>query len=224
MNNENYIDYTVENDTEVIVSAPKKKYSATKIVAMVLGIVAAFGYLYYAIQNVFLPYAEQFELINEYKNSGMMEVGFAIMLPYYVSIALVVAIIVAPIVGSLLPEKFKSTSLILIALPIAWQSIDIIPALISYLTQGTAFGELIMFFVICISSLMLLASAILTANCGKCKDDLKDEDFEVEYFEYEDDGVIVEEAMEIPEEIVEEVEEIFEEVSEEIKEEASEEN
>lgn len=230
MNNENYIDYMVEDENEIITFKEPKKYSVMKIIAMVLGIIGALGYLYFAIQNVFQPYAENFKLINDYKASGMMEVTFSIMLPYYVSIALVIALIVCPIVGSLLPEKCKSASIILIMFPVSWQVINVIPAVISYIAQGAPMAELYIYFIICVSSLMLLASAILTALT---KDEYdywcNDDEFDVEYYDYDDEDFNAEEFLEgieenleveeISEETEETVSEIFEEVAEEIKEE-----
>lgn len=227
MNNENYLDYMVEEDQELMFEKKQSKYPAVKIISIVLGIIASLCYLYYAIENVYKPYIEQFGLINEYKNSGMMEVTFSIYLPYYVSMILVAALIIAPLVGALLPSKFKSASLVLLMLPVSWQTIDVIPAFLSYMGQGTGIAELYMFLIVITASICALTSAILTLfikNTCDCDDCM------VEFYEYDDseieeltslDGVetFAETASEEEiEEATEEVEELFNEVKEEIEE------
>ena len=109
-------------------------------------------------------------------------------------------------------------------LPVSWQTFDLIPALISYLSQGAPVSELKIYFIVCISGLLCLASAILTATI-KNKEEAIDDEFEIEYFEEYDDG-IEETKEDIYEEIIEDAKEeageLFEEVAEEIKEEIEE--
>lgn len=223
MDNNNYIDYMVDEEIDVTENNKQKSYPVMKIIAMVLGILGGLGFIYFAISNVFQPYMEQFKMIEQYKQMGNAP-RFIDLLPYYISMILVSLLALSPIVGSILPVKFKSTSLILTMLPVSWQTFDLIPALISYLSQGAPVSELKIYFIVCISGLLCLASAILTATI-KNKEEAIDDEFEIEYFEEYDDG-IEETKEDIYEEIIEDAKEeageLFEEVAEEIKEEIEE--
>ncbi len=224
MDNNNYIDYMVDEEIDVNANNKEKNYPVMKIIAMVLGILGGLGFIYFAISNVFQPYMEQFKMIEQYKQMGNAPT-FMDLLPYYLSMGLVSILALSPIVGSLLPVKFKSTSLILTMLPVSWQTFDLIPAIVSYLSQGAPIAELKIYFIVCISGLLCLASAIITAVI-KNKEAETDDEFEIEYYEEYQDGVEEDTQEDIYEEIIEDAKEeageLFEEVLEEVKEETEE--
>ena len=223
MDTNNYIDYMVDEEIDVYADNKEKNYPVMKIIAMVLGILGGLGLIYFSIENIFQPYFEQFKMFEQYKEMGN-PITFMNILPFYLSMFFVSVLALSPIVGSLLPVKFKSTSLILTMLPVSWQTFDLIPTILSYLSQGAPVSELKVHFIVCISGLLCLTSAILTAVIKSGKKEADDE-FEVEYYEEYDDGVeeIKEDIYEeIIEDAKEEAGELFEEVLEEVKEDTEE--
>lgn len=223
MDTNNYIDYMVDEEINVTKNNKEKSYPVMKIIAMVLGILGGLGFIYFAIENVFQPYMEQFKMFEQYKQAGN-PITFMNLLPFYLSMFFVAILAISPIVGSVLPVKFKSTTLILTMLPVSWQTFDLIPAIVSYISQGAPLSELKIYFIVCISGLLCLASAILTAVI-KNKEAVIDDEFEIEYYEEYENGT-EEPAEDIYEEIIEDAKEeageLFEEVAEEIKEEIEE--
>lgn len=221
-NNENYLDYMVEEEVAIQPKNKIKSYPLTKILALALGVVGGLCLLYYVIE-VYKQYFEQFKMIEEYKTMGMV-IGFKDMFPYYLSMGLMAVMCLAPIVGGVLPIKFKSTSIILLTLPVSWQLINVLPSLFAQLAQPAEGASLAIYYVITIGSLLCLAAAILNTFGGKtntCSCEVEDEDIDIEYFEYEDDAIFDYDTMETDEE-AEDVVEISEEAADETEESATE--
>jgi len=200
-----------------------KNYPAIKIVAMIMGIISAGLFTYYAADFA----TQYFMQIAQYKEMGM-EIPAATLNTIYFQIALTFAIGVLPLVGSVLPNKFNKCAIMLVSSSITWGIVNTLPSIIVSFSQGATFADLISLFVMCGASVFALVSAILhIATPVYEKEEPAEEvltyvseDSEF-YAEAEADA---EEAEEATEEVVEEaVEEAVEETTEEIVEEAAEE-
>ena len=188
--------------------------SVTKIIGSFFGILSGLLLLYFAIENLFKPYMEQLKMINDQIASGAEVPFMAAVMPIYVLLALVCVLVIAPIVGSLLPVKFKSASIILLMIPFSWNFVDVLPTLISAIAQKVPFADIKVYYILAGVSLCSLVASILTAVSKKAEKApaeeiiVYEEDYQNEAAEeFVDAEEVIEEA-----EAIEETEEI-EEVS-----------
>lgn len=211
-NNENYIDYIVEDD---MIETPKKSLSICKIIAMVLGIISGLCLLYYSIDALRANVSQ----IAQYKQMGMEIPGINLFVIYF-QLALLFIASLSSIIGGVLPVKYSKLSILLLTFPASWTLINALPQLILSISFKTPMAEAYQVVLISLSGALTLAAAIVNlfadkkdyCDCDECMCELYDEIDE----DFMDD--IFEEENEVIEEVTEEVAEeevVAEEVSEE---------
>ena len=192
--------------------------SVTKIIGSFFGILSGLLLLYFAIENLFKPYMEQLKMINDQIASGAEVPFMAAVMPIYVLLALVCVLIIAPIVGSLLPVKFKSASIILLMIPFSWNFVDVLPTLISAIAQKVPFADIKVYYILAGVSLCSLVASILTAVSKKAEKAPAEEVIVYEE-DYENEAETLVDAEDIIEEVTGEIEEVSvdEEVLEDVE-------
>lgn len=201
----NYLDFIVEDD----VAEPKKRFSVTKLLAMIFGIISGLALLYYAVE-FFNANRMQIE---QYTQMGIQlpKISYVTI---YLSVALTFIMSLCPIVGGLLPKKYAKCSVLLLAVPISYTLINALPQLIICIVNKIAYAEAYPIYFMAVSGILALAAAILNMFTGDsccCCDEA-----DVEFYEYEDDDFMEldEETEELLEEADKEVEELLEETKE----------
>lgn len=210
-------------------------YPVIKIISVVLGILSAALFVYYAADYT----SQYFAQIEQYKQMGM-EIPASTLYTIYFQIALTYVVGILPLIGAVLPLKYSKCSILLISSSICWGVVNTLPSIIISIIQGAAFADILMLLVMFVAGTLALAAAILLIAAPEYEDiecadelsyipeDLEDEDYgeEIIIEEAEDASEDAFEAAEeeIPEEPAEEpVEEPAEEPVEEAVEEAIEE-
>jgi len=192
--NQDYIDYVVEEEVQ-----PPKSYPALKIVALVLGILSGLMLLYYAIDITLANMAQ----IDQYSEMGM-EIPFASLLVVFLSLALLYLGAASSFVGALLPNKYAKASILLLALPASWGIINGVPQLIMSIISKVSFQELAQPLFVGLAGLFTLAAAIFSIFASKEK--------EVPVLFFEEEEEVLADFEEMPRVIAEE-EPIAEEVA-----------
>lgn len=206
----NYLDFIVEED----VAEPKKRFSVTKLLAMIFGIISGLALLYYSVE-FFNANRMQIE---QYTQMGIQlpQISY---ITVYLSIALTFIMSLCPIVGGLLPKRYAKCSVLLLSVPLSYTLINALPQLIMCIANKIAYAEAYPIYFMAVSGVLALAAAILNMFTGErcCCDDA-----DVEFYEYEDEDVMEldEETEELLEEADKEVEELLSETGE-VTEEAS---
>ena len=219
LNQENYIDYIVEDD---VIETPKKSISICKIIAMVLGIISGLCLLYYSIDALRANVTQ----IAQYKEMGM-EIPSINLFVIYLQLALLFVASLSSIIGGVLPAKYSKISILLLAFPASWTLINSLPQLILSMSYKTPMAESYQIVLISLSGVTTLAAAIVNifadrkyyCDCDGCMCELYD-DIDEDFINDIYDEIEVEEVYngeEVSEEITEEV--VAEEVTEETPEE-----
>ena len=203
---QNFLDFIVEDD----VIEPKKKFSVTKLLAMIFGIVSGLFFLYYAVEFLNANVMQ----IQQYVQMGI-ELPKVTLATVYFNIVLVFVAALAPIVGGVLPKRFAKASILLLVLPVSYTLINALPQMIICISNKIPFAESYTTYLLVASGILALAASILNmfTGCDCCCDDA---DFE--FYEYDDEDdffELDEETEELLEEADKEVEELLEETTEE---------
>ena len=218
----NYLDFIVEED---VIEPKKNKFSVTKLLAMIFGIISGLFLLYYSVE-FFNANREQ---IAQYAQMGI-QLPMSSLITVYANIALIFLASLAPIVGGILPKKYAKCSILLLTIPVSYTLITALPQLILCIASKIPFVQAYTVYLLGISGILSLAAAILNMftghDCCCCEDDF-------DYFDYEEDDLfeideeteeLLEEADKEVEELLDEAEEAVEEVTEEATEETNEVN
>ena len=203
-----------------------KNYPAVKIIAMILGIISAGLFIYYAADFT-NQYIQQIAMVKEMGQP----IDAATLGVIYFQIGLTFLVGVLPLIGAVLPGKCARTSILLIASSISWGIVNALPSVVIAFVQGATIKDVLTLVITCAAGLVALIAAILHAVIPAYEkkadeivtyaveaDDIAEDAEEIEVSETAEEIVeeAVEEAVEeTVEEVVEEVSEATEEVSEE---------
>ncbi len=176
----NYLDYIVEED---VADVKTKKFSVTKLLGSIFGVISALAMIYCCVE-IFISLGQQ---LSQYKQMGVQIPALSIVnayLPYII----IVVFTLCTLVAAFLPVKYAKASILLSAMPVSYLLINSIPQVIMCIANKIPFGESYSVYLMLISGILTLASAILYSFSGReilCL--LDEDDMDIEYYEYDDE-------------------------------------